>query len=99
MKKKFPTSVTILGRKYKIKQGNNLVYEGNHCLGLCDNLNRIIYIEKQQDENTKKDTLLHEMGHALFFITGFDQKMSDSENEIFAQLITAWFRDVEQIFR
>jgi Zn-dependent peptidase ImmA (M78 family) len=98
-KKRFPTSIIILGRKYKIKQGANLVYNGQTCYGLCDNNERIIYLEKNQDEQVKKETLLHEACHALLFITGIDQKLSDAENEMYAQLFTAWFHDVEKALK
>lgn len=95
-KKRFPSSITILGRKYKIKQGVNLVYNGQPCLGLCDNSEKVIYLERNQDEQTKKETILHEACHAMLFITGIDQKLSDGENEVYAQLITAFYHDVEK---
>lgn len=95
-KKRFPSSITILGRKYKIKQGVNLVYHGQPCLGLCDNNDRIIYLEKNQDDHVKKETLLHEAVHAMLFITGMDQKLSESENEMHAQLWTAFYHDMEK---
>lgn len=95
--KRFPSSVTILGRKYKIKQGKNLVYAGQPCLGLCDNLNRIIYIEKDQDDKTKRETCVHEFFHALLFISGIDQKLTEAENEIYCQLATAFYHDIEKL--
>lgn len=94
-KKKFPSSIVVLGRKYKIKQGHNLVYNGQPCLGLCDNISRIIYLEKDQEDATKKETLMHEAVHALLFITGIDQKLSEGENEVYAQLFTAFYHDME----
>lgn len=97
--KRFPSSVSILGRKYKIKQGKNLVYNGQPCLGLCDNIGRIIYLEKDQDEQTKKETLIHEAQHAFLFITGIDQKLSESENEIHCQLATAFYHDMEKVLQ
>lgn len=95
-KKRFPVSITVLGRKYKVKQGIRLVYNGQPCLGLCDNTTRIIYIEKDQDDVTKKETLLHEAVHAMLFITGIDQKLSEGENEVYAQLFTAFYHDMEK---
>jgi Zn-dependent peptidase ImmA (M78 family) len=94
-KKKLPSSITILGRKYKIKQGKGLVWNGQTCLGLCDNTSRIIYLEKEQDDQTKKETLLHECVHALLFISGFDQRLSESENEVYCQIFTAFYHDME----
>lgn len=97
MAKKLPSSITILGRKVKIKQGKNLTYEGRALLGLCDYDNKIIYIEKDQKESTKRETLLHEIYHFHLELTGFSQKMSDSENEVACQLFTALYLDLHKI--
>jgi DNA-dependent RNA polymerase auxiliary subunit epsilon len=94
-KKRFPSSIMILGRKYKIKQGKGLTFQNMAVLGLCDNNTRTIYLEKDQDEHIKKETLLHECVHALLFITGIDQKLSDGENEVYCQLFTAFYHDME----
>jgi hypothetical protein len=98
-KKKFPSSITILGRKFKVKQGTGIIYNGQQCLGLCDSTAKTIYIEKNQDEATKKETLLHEAAHGFMFITGIDQKLGEGENEIYAQLITAFFHDMEKALK
>lgn len=95
MKKKFPTSVTILGRKVKIKQGKGLTYMGQPCLGLCNYDENIIYLEKDQSDQMKKDTLCHEAVHYLLELTGISQKLSESENEIYCQVITAFFNDMK----
>lgn len=98
-KKRFPSSVTILGRKYKLKQGKGLVYNGQPCLGLCDNGNRVIYLEKDQDEQTMRETCVHEFFHALLFISGIDQKLTEAENEIYCQLATAVYHDIEKVIQ
>lgn len=95
MKKKFPTSVTVLGRKVKIKQGKGLTYMGQPCLGLCNYDDSIIYLEKDQSEQMKRDTLCHEAVHYFLELTGISQKLSDSENEIYSQLISAFFNDMK----
>jgi Zn-dependent peptidase ImmA (M78 family) len=94
--KKVPSSITILGRKVKIKQGNNLVYNGQQCLGLCDCDNNTIYLEKSVELPAKHDVLIHEIGHYFLEITGFSQKMSDSENEVMCQLLTLFYNDVKK---
>jgi hypothetical protein len=98
-KKKFPVSITILGRKYKIKQGKNLVFHGQPVLGLCDNNTKTIYLEKDQDEAMKKETLLHEAVHSMLYITGIDQKLSEGENEVYCQLFTAFYHDMEKALK
>lgn len=88
-------SITILGRKVKIKVGENLVLNGEPCLGLCDYDNKTIYLEKNQSSESLKDTLTHEACHFFFTLCGIDQKMSNSELEIMCQLITAFVNDMK----
>jgi len=93
--KKVPSSVTILGRKVKVKQGNNLHYMGEPCLGLCDYDNKVIYLEKNQLAQMKHDTLVHESVHFFLELTGLSQKLTDNENEIYSQLFTALYNDLK----
>lgn len=94
-RKKIPSSLTILGRKVKIKQGFNLVYMGQPCLGLCNYDEKIIYLEKNQSDEMKTDTLIHEATHFFLELSGISQKLSDSENEMYCQLVTAFFNDIK----
>lgn len=94
--KKFPSSIIIFGRKIKIKQGKNLVFNGSPCLGLCAYDDNIIYLEKDQSYKMKFDTLVHEAAHYFLELTGISQKLSDGENEIYAQLFTAFFNDLKK---
>ncbi len=91
---KIPKSIQILGRKFKIKQISNLKYGQDQVLGLCDYSNKAIYIEKDQTDKEKLDTLYHECVHAMLAISGIDQKLTDSENEIMCQLFTALYNDL-----
>lgn len=87
----------VLGRKFKIKQGANLAYHGQAVLGLCDYDNLTIYIEKTQSDNSKRQTLIHECCHAMLIIAGMDQRLSDSENEMYCQLLTAFCEDMKKV--
>lgn len=98
-KAKFPTSITLCGRKYKIKQGKALTYNGQACLGLCDNQSRVIYLEADQTDTSKRETLLHEAVHAFMNLVGIDQKLGDGEAEIYCQLWTVFFHDMEKVFK
>lgn len=91
---KLPKKITILGREVKIKEGENLHFNSIPCLGLCDYDKSIIYIEKNQSDHSKLDTLIHESTHYFLTLCGMDQKMSESEVEIYCQLITAFFNDL-----
>jgi Zn-dependent peptidase ImmA (M78 family) len=92
--RKIPKSITILGRTIKIKTGKNLYFQGEPCLGLCDYDNRIIYLEQNQSPQCMKDTLCHEAVHFFLILCGMDQRMSDSEVEMYCQLVTALINDL-----
>lgn len=97
-KNKFPKSVTILGRKWVIKQVIRPTHNGEPCLGLCDFDGKIIYLEKEQDDDLKFLTLVHEAAHAWMILCGIDQRLSDSENEVYCQLISAFVEDIVRSF-
>lgn len=97
MEKRIPSSVMILGRRVKIKQGKNLVHNNRQLYGLCDYENKTIYLEKDQSEESKRDTLIHELCHFFLILLGIDQKLSEGECEIYCQSITAFFVDVKKI--
>jgi hypothetical protein len=46
----------------------------------------------------KLDTLVHEASHFFLELTGISQKLSDSENEIYCQVITALFNDLKKLY-
>lgn len=96
MKKKFPASITIMGRKIKIKQGEGLLYKGEPCLGLCDYDSKVIYLEKNQEHQSKVETLVHEATHFFLELTGISQKLDEDTNEMYCQLITALFVDLKK---
>lgn len=91
-----PRHIVILGRKIKIVQGKNLVYQGQECLGLCDYDNSVIYLEKNQSKQSKLDTLSHEAIHFFLTLTGIDQRMTEREVEIYCQCFAALFKDLKK---
>lgn len=97
-KPKFPTMINLLGRKWKIKQVQSLVMEDKILLGLCDWENKIIFLSKNQSDDEKFSTLVHEVAHAWLIFCGLDQKMSESEVEVNCQLIAALVEDIIRAF-
>lgn len=95
--RRIPKTIEILGRKLKIKEGSNLVFMGEPCLGLCDYNSKTIYLEKNQSLESKKEVLLHEAAHYLLELSGISQKISDSEHEIYAQLLMTFVQDTHKI--
>lgn len=96
---KFPKSITIMGRTWKIKQKIRPMYNGLPCLGLCDYDGKVILLEKNQTDDEKFSTLVHEACHAWLILCGLDQKMSESEVEVNCQLTAAFVEDIIKAFK
>lgn len=96
-KRAFPRSIIVLGRKFKIICKKNIAYQGQMILGLCDYNKLTIYIESTQSDVSKRQTLIHEACHAMLIIAGMDQRLSDSENEMYCQLLTAFCEDMKKV--
>lgn len=98
-KKSFPKKISIMGRTWKIKQVSRPTYKDELCLGMCDYDGKVIYLEKDQDDDSKFSTLVHEAAHAWLILCGLDQKMSESEVEVNCQLMAAFVEDVVRSFK
>lgn len=94
--KKRVRQIEIMGRKIDVIEGEGLSYNGEPCLGLCNYDEKKIYIERNQPPHTKSETLIHEAAHYFLELTGIAQKLSYSENEVYCQLITAFYTDLKK---
>jgi len=86
-------SVTILGRKYKIKQKECPTLNNQRVAGYADPMNMIICMEKNLNDHDYVNVLCHEICHCIFFTFGGDQVMSNMEIEIFCQSFGSGFSD------
>lgn len=77
-----PKSLKIFGLKFKVK-----VAPLSGILGLCDRLTSTIYIEANQSDTDKMQTLLHEVGHAVFGRVGLVQGISPELEEVIVENI------------
>ena len=68
-------NVRVLGRKFKIE-----VKELEGMYGRCHKAKAIIQIDPDQDEFSLKDTLLHEIMHAILHQQGFNHEYELEES-------------------
>jgi Zn-dependent peptidase ImmA (M78 family) len=75
-----PDKVKIGWRDYEVKQSENkTAADGNELLGQIDYDYNKIYIWEKQPEEIKPCTLLHEILHGIFFISGHDEWRTNEE--------------------
>jgi len=79
---KIPSSVIIFGAECKIVEVHPCVDEyGNLCDGLFDANSMRIELEKKTSMKNKEHTLIHELGHAMFYRMSLGQTRIDPQIE------------------
>lgn len=76
------TKVEILGHTFKVKETNkdeDLMYNRNVALGLCKYLEQEIVIDTRQSIENIKQTFIHEVLHAIDYISHNEQVIYDEE--------------------
>lgn len=73
-----PTSLRILGREWVIEYPDSLRMESEDLLGTCDTDNFTIYV-RQNNIEAMRDTLLHEILHALWFVFCVPKKAKEEQ--------------------
>ncbi len=94
-----PRTIAILGRKFRVKIQKKVIYRNEEVQGLCDSVEKVIYVQKDQTNSEMHETLVHEAAHGMLDISGINQKLTESENEIMCQLITALHMDLIKAFK
>jgi Zn-dependent peptidase ImmA (M78 family) len=91
-KTKIPKTIVTPDGIYKIKllsKSSQVLkkraIEDNHFLGLVDHKKKIIYLQKEQPNKLKVETLWHELGHCFAYYYSFDN--SDMFAEAFAKFV------------
>lgn len=64
-----PPSVKILGHVYLINLSTDL---GDEELGRCETSAQVIHLNRHQGADSLRDTCLHEILHAIHYLTGCD---------------------------
>ena len=62
-----PKRIKILGRAYKVSEGDPSALTGYPALGVTEHLDELIMVEDSLKESVKRSTLLHEVFHAVAF--------------------------------
>lgn len=93
-KSKIPRSVTILGRKFRVRLVNGIKYGEEYAAGLCDFNKKLILLDKNQSEEDLLVTLAHESYHVALQVVGLEQCMNNSEVETHCQVFANTFFDL-----
>lgn len=63
-------------------------------LGETDNINTEFIIKKQQGPACKRDTVLHEVLHAIAFMSGYCNELEHATEERMVRALTPWILGV-----
>ncbi len=77
-------TISINGAKwgiYKANRGNRifLMPDGKYTIGICDLLNRKIYIADGLDKDLEQEVVQHEICHAINSMTGYYTDVDEEE--------------------
>lgn len=76
---KLPKHVKISGIKYTVVLKKRLEDSGDACWGVTDYPGATIYIRKELSEQKQRQTLMHEMVHAMMHEAGLDDICNDEK--------------------
>ncbi len=85
---KLPQSITVKGEKYKVKQVIGLKVYGNEVMGLHDQVNKEILINKKMTKKEKRVTFLHELFHAYCFECNIREGLDSQLEEVLVETIS-----------
>jgi hypothetical protein len=81
-KYKLPPHLIICGKKVLIKRVKRLTdYDGNELAGMFDSEKLAIFVSKSVRHN-HRDTLLHEIIHAILFFSGHNELLGEKEEAL-----------------
>ena len=104
---KWPKKITLQSREWKIrylKPENKAFFNSNGeheaLLGFCDESKGLIVIDSTQNDETKKDTLVHELFHAVYArLPGVDHDDEDAEENFVLAATLCFFEIVRNTGR
>jgi hypothetical protein len=83
---KLPEKVFILGHEYKVKEMDNLLFREREAYGDCCNEKRLIRVYCGVSPALARDTLLHEIFHAFWFLLNI--ATDEEEEKVVSKLAT-----------
>ena len=87
-----PPKLIFLGAAdYEVKQ-RKMIDNNRGLLGATDNEDTTIYIKRCQSPSSKRDTLLHEVLHALIWLSGYNHstRLSFEKEERLVRSLAPW---------
>ena len=95
---KIPKKITVLGVPYKITLSEHVTLDGQDgvYMGATNEARRLIKLAKTTDfdDGAKEQTLFHELVHAVLSESGLARTLTDSENEVYAQIFGNAFHQI-----
>lgn len=85
---KLPEKIKIGAFTYKIEGWHPPAAQASNCYGQFSHHEKVIRVDTSNDAQQIRETLLHEIFHAIYYVWGLDDK--DEEERIVSQYGTAF---------
>ena len=89
-----PSNINVLGVKFKVKILSTKKMDEIHGQNVYGNFNcnnRMITIRRQNNNEEELATFLHELSHAIMWVSGVSQAMTNEMSEVVAQTFSYAF--------
>ncbi len=96
MKNKLEGHYDVLGEIYSVEEVKQPELDGEHALGTCDSEKKEIEIKESESNDSKLETLIHELGHATIDESGLGEDMDAQVEHV---IVTAFAKTMIRNFK
>jgi Zn-dependent peptidase ImmA (M78 family) len=82
-----PSKIRVIGLDFEIEENEKVANEGN-TFGSVHSRKQRIFLEPNETQQRKEQTLVHEMLHAIFMQTGLSERLRDNKDVTEEQLVS-----------
>lgn len=95
---KIPTTLKIAGLTWKVKESKNIATEGS-CWGSTHYDSQTIYLDPATTEQHKAEVLLHEILHAVMWVSRLDQRFRSDNKPTDEEVVCAVTATLFQVLK
>jgi len=95
--------IKILGNTWEVREvtakeiGDIMATDKRYTVGACDYHTKTIYILKDLKEEIKKETLIHEISHAILYTTSLNEHLTPEQQEQYCEFLRVAYPVVQDV--